>query len=115
MKKEIIGMKTEEAALMAAIGIFVIAAFAMFGITGAKAITAFLIFALPFYLILNNFKLEKDEKIFFALFFGLAYFAMAVWIINRILPSLKLSIIAAFIAVCLIGLFWKKLKMPTGE
>ncbi len=108
-------LKTEEAAFMAAVSAALIIAFVLFGISGAKTIVAFIIFTFPFYVILNNFKLETDEKLFFAFFLGLAFYAITVWTINRAIPSLKLSIIAAFILLTLAGLFWKKLKLPKQE
>lgn len=104
--------KTEEYMIMAVIGAAVMLAFLLFGVAGAKTVVAFLVFAFPFYLILNNFSLEQDEKIFFALFLGLALFAMATWYLNRLIPSLKFSVITAVIVLCLLGLFWKKMKLP---
>ncbi len=105
-------LKTEEAALMAGISAALILSFVLFGIGGAKTIVAFIIFAFPFYVILNNFNLETDEKLFFAFFLGLAFFAITVWTVNRAIPSLKVSIIAGFILLTLLGYFWKKLRLP---
>ena len=106
--------ETGEWAFIIAISAALIAAFFMFGTTGAKALAAFLVLGLPFYIILDNFRLEKDEKIFFAMFLGLAYFAIAVWVVNIAVPSLKISVLAAFAVLTLLGLSWKKLRLPKG-
>lgn len=87
----------------------------LFGTTGERAMIGLFIFALPIYLIMNNFELGQDEKIVFAFFLSLAFFGTAVWYANRIIPSLTYSMIATFILLSLLGIFWKKLRLPGAK
>jgi len=82
------------------------------GLSGLmSALGIMLIFVLPTYLILNNFKLDNDEKIVFSFFIGVGIFpSIAYWI--GIFISFKLSIFITFLILLGIGFlvkkFWKK-------
>tara|TARA_B100000315_G_C14403554_1_gene507612 strand:- start:515 stop:868 length:354 start_codon:yes stop_codon:yes gene_type:complete len=70
----------------------------LFGFIGVRSIVGmFVLFIVPVFMILNNFDLEMDEKIFFSLFFGLSLFSLFIWLVDRIIPSLRFSIVVAFI------------------
>lgn len=79
--------------------------FYFFGIVGVKTILiTLLLFFVPTYAIINNFDLGQDEKIFFSFFIGLGLFPLVVWYINRIIVSLKVSLIITLLLLVLIGL-----------
>lgn len=77
----------------------------LFGITGLKTFSAFLLFFfLPIFVIINNLDLELDEKVFFSFFVSLALFSLVVWYINRVIYSLRISVMVAFFLLIFIGL-----------
>src|SRR3989338_8074078 len=79
---------------------------ALFGFAGFRTIIAVaLIFVMPPLFVLKNSNLDIEEKIFFSLFIGLGLFALLAWSINWILPSFKLSVIAAFALVAAAAFF----------
>lgn len=82
--------------------------FILFGFTGLKTVAGLLVlFILPAYMILDNFDLETGEKLFFSFFIGIGIFPLLVWYANRIVPSLRVSILITAIVVILLGLFLK--------
>ena len=82
----------------------VAAGFLLFGITGARTISAMLLlFFLPSFLILSNFRLELHEKIFFSFFIGLGFFPLAAWYLGRFSNSLRLGTLLAFVLLCAVG------------
>lgn len=94
-------------------GLAIVALFVyhLFGWTGVRTVFGMLaVFFIPFYLILDNFDLQKDEKIFFSFFIGLALYPVFVWYVNRIIPSMRLSMLVTFIVLVLIGLILRYLK-----
>tara|TARA_Y100000310_G_C20694831_1_gene824874 strand:+ start:4577 stop:4924 length:348 start_codon:yes stop_codon:yes gene_type:complete len=87
----------------------------LFQFEGVRSVLAMvLIYVIPTYMILNNFNLETDEKIFFSLFLGLSLFTLAVWFVDRILPSLKLSLFVTFILVVGVGFLLKRYRTQLG-
>lgn len=84
--------------------------FIFLGFIGFKVIFGMLIvFFLPFYLILDNFDLSKDEKIFFAFFIGVGAFpAIVYWM--GVFISFRLAILVTFVLFILVGLIIRKFK-----
>ena len=98
-------MKLDENGLLGiAFIVIIVVAFSILGMTGAKTILAFFaFFALPFFLILNAFSLSTEEKLFFALFIGIAWFSLIVFVINRIVPSFRISTLITLAVLVLLG------------
>ncbi len=87
----------------------------LFGTTGLLTLIAmFALFLLPAYLILSLFDFKAEEKLFFSFAIGLGMFPLVVWYLNRIIPSLKLSLLASFILVVLVGIYLRKRKKKQG-
>lgn len=79
------------------------------GFFGVRTIVGVLLFfTLPFYFILNNFKLDVLEKLFYAYFLGFACFGFVVYYVDRIIPSLKISILVSFLLLCGVGWWLRK-------
>lgn len=88
-----------------ALAAIAVAAFALLGIAGFRTILAIaVLFVIPPLLILKNANLDIEEKIFFSLFIGIGMFPLLAWAVNQVLPSLRLSVIAAF-ALVVAGFF----------
>lgn len=89
-----------------------LSSFFIFGFLGVKTILVIImLFFLPSYSILSYFKLEEDEKIFFSFFIGLGLFPLAVWYVDRMLVSLKLSTVLTFLIVVSVGVFLNRKKL----
>ena len=107
-------MKLPDKENMAFIGILIavilIFFFYILGFSGAmSALGIILIFVLPTYFILNNFKLDNDEKIVFSFFIGVGIFpSIAYWIGTFI--SFKLSIFITFLILLGVGFLVKKFR-----
>ena len=105
-------MKLPDKENMAFVGIIVFLILAFFfyilGASGSiSALGIILIFILPTYSILNNFKLDNDEKIVFSFFIGAGIFpSIAYWL--GIFISFKVSILITFILFLISGLLIKK-------
>ena len=92
--------------------LMLLATFTFLGFTGVRTLVSFfLIFTLPAYLLLDLFPLKTDEKFFIGTFLGLGLFAIAVFYINRIVPSLRLSVLLLFAVIVLIWIIKKKPKV----
>jgi len=89
--------------------IVLIFSFVVFGITGIRISIGIFLISLPFYLILNNFKIENDEKIVFSLLLGLTLFSSLVYLLG-LLISFRLSIAIVFILLIVIAFILKKYK-----
>ena len=77
----------------------------LLGIIGLVSMLIMIVlFFLPMFLIINNLDLEADEKVFFSIFISLAMFSLAAWYVNRIIYSLRISVIAASLLLALAGL-----------
>ena len=91
--------------------VILFASYYIFGITGLRTIGGLiLLFFLPVYLILDNFNIEKDEKIFFSLFIGIGIFPVIVFYLNRIIPSLRITLATAVIILSGIGISTRRYK-----
>ena len=98
---------------VAAAGLVVVLAvsYYYFGFTGVRTLGAMLLFFfLPFFLILRNFRFDADEQAFFAFFMGIGLFSTAVFYFGRLIPSYRLSIIAAFAFLLALAFAVKKIK-----
>lgn len=100
------------AAITAGLAILVFALL-LFGISGFKSLAVFLLFfVLPAYAIISRFDLDFGEKLFFALFVSLGVFPIAVWLLNKFLPSFRVSTVAALSLAVAFGFFlrfvWRK-------
>jgi hypothetical protein len=94
---------------IAAIVLILLEVAILFGFTGLRTVAGILIFfTLPVYLILDNFKLNRIEKVFFSIFIGFGLYPTSVWYVNRIIPSLTLSIFITSIILVGIGLLLKR-------
>lgn len=83
-----------------------LAAFVLFNLTGFRTIVGFaLLFVVPVLLLMRHLSLDFEEKVFFSLFIGIGLFPLLVWFVNQLLPSFRLSILAAFVLVVVLGLF----------
>lgn len=88
------------------LAVIAVAAFVLFGFAGFRTIIAVaVLFILPPLLLLKNSNLNVEEKIFFSLFIGLGMFPLLVFSVNQVLPSFRLSILAAFILVVVAAFF----------
>ena len=91
------------------IAIILIFLFFILGIKGLiTGIGLILFLVIPFYLILNNFELENDEKLIFSFFLGAGIFSsIAYWIGYFI--SFRVTIFLTFILLLLTAYLIKKL------
>ena len=105
-------MKLKNKFVLIGIGIL-IALFSLFlfGFTGLKTIVGiFLLFFLPFYLILDNFDLRTDEKAIFSLFIGLGIYSSFVYLFGLVLGSIKISMIIVFVILIAVSFLIKRFK-----
>jgi len=79
--------------------------FFLFGITGLRTFLGFFsVLILPAYLVLKNVDISEDERVFFSFFLGLIIVPLLVWYVDRILVSLRLSLILTSLLLYLSGL-----------
>lgn len=91
--------------LIGSIALALIFAFALFNIVGVRVVSGMLIiFFLPFYLVVRSLNLENDEKIFFSFFLGLGLFALLVMYLNKLIPSMRLTMAVVFVALVILGI-----------
>jgi len=103
-----------EAGILALI-LIALFSFIFFGFTGFKVIIGFiLLFFLPFYLILDNFKLEMGEKIIFSFFIGAIMFPALVYLLGRLM-SVRISIWVSFVMFVLVGLLMRKFRFKGNK
>ncbi|MEK6837329.1 MAG: hypothetical protein AABX69_01645 [Nanoarchaeota archaeon] len=82
------------------------AAFVLFGLAGFRTILAIaVLFVIPPLLFLKNTSLAVEEKIFFSLFIGIGLFPLLAWLVNQVLPSFRVSVIAALAVAGAAGFF----------
>lgn len=78
------------------------------GASGMMAILGIvLFFAAPFYLILNNFELEQDEKLVLSFFIGVGIFPSIVYWLG-IFISFRISIFITFAVLILAAIATRK-------
>jgi len=104
--------KIEDKGILIGVGILIILfSLLLFGITGLRVVAGvFLLFLLPFYLILDNFELSFIEKILFSFFIGLGIFPSIVYGLALAINSIRLAIVIAFVLLVGIGLGIKYYK-----
>ncbi len=99
-------LNTAYAAWAAALLAVALFAAILLGFTGFRTVVSIAaLFIVPIFLLLWKTSLDAEEKIFFSLFIGIGLFALAVWAVNRILPSFRLSIPVALGLFALAGFF----------
>lgn len=102
------GLKLNPAAasLIICLGITVLLSILLFGMVGARTIIGMvLLFIAPAYFLMRRTALDLEEKIFFSLFISLGLFPLLAWSLNQLLPSFRLSVLAAFVLVAAVGFF----------
>jgi len=80
----------------------------LFGFTGLKTVLIIPLFVIPFYLISKKFELKEDERLIFSLFIGLGLYSAFVYLIARVIGSIRISLIIVFILLLVIGFLVKK-------
>ncbi|MBI2549708.1 hypothetical protein HYV83_00820 [Candidatus Woesearchaeota archaeon] len=105
-----LGISKEYLPWMGSLAVIAIAAAMLFQITGLRTIlaSAIIFVGLPL-ILLRKTGLDGEEKIMFSLFIGLGLSSLAVWTVNRVLPSFRISIIAAFIIVAAVSIIAPKI------
>ncbi|MFH1317240.1 MAG: hypothetical protein ABII01_07000 [Candidatus Woesearchaeota archaeon] len=96
----------------------IIAVFSLvtFGLTGLLTIIIiFLFFILPFYIILKNTDLEKDEKLFLPFFIGIGLFSTITYYLAFPLNSIKVAAVLTFILLILSGFVANKLLLKKSD
>lgn len=94
------------AAWLIFLAVAAIVAFALFGMPGFRAVAGIMaLFALPVLLLLKNTGLDAEEKVFFSLFVGISLFPLAAWLVNRAVPSFRLSAVLALAGFAAVGFF----------
>lgn len=89
--------------------------FYLFGITGIRVIIAALVLALPFYLILNNFKFELSEKIIFSIYASIGIFPSIAYYLGLALGNLALAAGATFLLLMCVAFAVEKFKRKEGQ
>ena len=80
------------------------------GFSGMMAVLGIiLLFIVPFYLILDNFNLDQDEKIIFSFFIGVGIFPAIVYWLGMII-SFRLAILITFVVLIVIGYLVRKVR-----
>ena len=96
-------LSSRNIALLSA-AVCIAAGFLFLGSTGGFVIFGIiLLFVLPQYGILKAVKIEEDERWFFSLFIGIAFFPTVVWAVGRVMP-LKYAV--AFTLMAALALFF---------
>ena len=97
-----IKLKKRHISLIFLIVIHLVAAL-LFGLIGLRTVFGFTVIVfLPVYLFLSLFELAAVEKIIYSVFLGFGIYPMTVWFLNRIIPSLKLSIALTSVLLILV-------------
>jgi uncharacterized membrane protein len=100
---------------VAAALVILVAVGIMSGFTAVRVLVGMVvIYFVPSYLILRNFELDEDEKIFLSFFLGFGLFPIVVFFLNRIIPSLLVSVVVTFVVSVAAGVllgFAKKKKL----
>lgn len=104
----IVPLKLGREGLAWIIAALVMAAFAflLFGVAGFRTVAAFLVlFVVTVFFLLKNAALDFEEKVFFSLFAGIGLFPLAAWLVNRAVPSFRLSAVLALAGFVAVGFF----------
>ena len=101
--------KIENIGFMGIIVLIILAFFYMIlGASGMMAVLGIvLFFVVPFYLMLNNFELEQDEKLVFSFLIGVGLFPSLVYWLG-IFISFKVSIFITFAIYIIVAYLFSK-------
>ncbi len=101
---------TKEKTLIIVLAAFLLLLAFLFKIEGLRVgIGLIILYLFPFYLILDMFKLEKSEKIIFAIFLSIAYFPSLVYWLGFVV-RFRIAILLAFVILIGIYLLIKRIK-----
>jgi len=83
--------------------------FVLFGITGVRVFIGIIFMSLPFYLLLDNFKLTLGEKFVFSIILGITILPSLAFLLGFVI-SFRLAIWAVFIVLIIAAVVLKKFK-----
>jgi len=87
----------------------------LFGMVGLRTLFGIIAMAFPAHLLIGLFGIKGEERLIFAVFAGIALFPLAVFYLNRFVPSLRLSILLVFIVLTAAGLFVKPIMAANKQ
>jgi len=86
------------------VSLILLASFYFLGFTGLRSIISFgLFFFLPAFILLSYTPLSNYENLFLSFTLGLGLFPMAVFYLNRIIPSLRITLAIVLIITLVLG------------
>lgn len=94
-----------------------IAFWSIFGMVGLRTYLGFLFLNfIPTYLILSNF-VDGYENTLFSFFISLIFVNLFIWYINRIIPSMRVSMVVGgtLLYLAAFAIFKFRRKVPSGE
>lgn len=103
-------LKQMLAFLSIVVAIVLIFLYALFGFSGIMAGISIIFVALPFYLILDKFKLEQGEKFLFSALLGLTVFPSLAYMLGLVV-SFRMSIILSFFMFIIAAFIVRKYKI----
>ena len=89
--------------------VIAIFSFALFGITGIRVFLGIIFISLPFYLLLDNFKLTLGEKFVFSIILGITILPSLAFLLGFVI-SFRLAIWAVFIVLIIAAVVLRKYK-----
>ena len=89
--------------------VIAIFSFALFGITGVRVFIGIIFMSLPFYLLLDNFKITPGEKFVFSIILGITILPSLAFLLGFVI-SFRLAILAVFIVLVIAAVTLKKYK-----
>jgi|TARA_Y100000310_G_scaffold35733_1_gene33733 hypothetical protein len=89
--------------------VIAIFSFALFGITGVRVFIGIVFMSLPFYLLLDNFKLTPGEKFVFSVILGITILPSLAFILGFVI-SFRLAILVIFIVLVIAAVALRKYK-----
>jgi hypothetical protein len=94
-----------------AIAIAAVFFYIVLGMAGLRTAAGLvLLFFVPFYLILDYFEIDNDEKIIFAFVLGIGLYSGLAYYLGIILHSLRWGMLIAFLLLMGLGIFAQKKK-----
>jgi hypothetical protein len=81
----------------------------LFGITGLRIVFGLVFISVPFYLILNKFKLPEGEKFVFSFLLGITMFPSLVYLLGLVI-SFRMAIALVFVFLMGIAIALRKYK-----
>jgi apolipoprotein N-acyltransferase len=108
--KLIKSLKNNKGVSVLIVSILVFGILLILGLIGVRVLLGITILMLvPFYLILDNFKLENKEKAIFSFFIGITIFPSLVYFLGFIVPF-RISILIIFLTLLAVSYFLYKHK-----